>query len=88
MSGLNPFTRGAGRGHSLAEYLDQPFPTSDHVLLCSFGLDLRGERTRQQLRAVLRSAGFPGPVTRHLIGISPLLRRGSKGRYRLREFQP
>lgn len=72
---------------TLEHYQDQPFPTSDQVLLCSFGLDLDGERSTRQLRLALLAAGFPGAGTGHLIGISPLLRRSSRRSYRLRKFQ-
>jgi len=67
----------------LQQYMDQPFRTSDHVLLCSFGLDLAAERTTKQLRRALLAAGFPGPATGHLIRNSPLLQRSSRRCYRL-----
>lgn len=71
----------------LAHLAEAPFPTSDQVLLCSVGDNLAGERTAQQLRESLRDAGFPARVTRHLIRLSPLLRRCSKGRYQLRPLE-
>jgi hypothetical protein len=67
----------------LQQYLDQPFRTSDHVLLCSFGVDLAAERTTRQLRRALVAAGFPGPACGYLIRISPLLQRSSRRCYRL-----
>ncbi len=66
--------------------MDHLFPTSDHVLLCCFGPQLSGERTDRQLRHALCEAGFSAPLARHLIRVSPLLRRTSRGRHRLREF--
>jgi hypothetical protein len=72
---------------TLAQLVEEPFPTSDQVLLCSFGGDLAGERTTQQLRNCLLAAGFAARVTRHLIRISPLLRRSSKGRYQLQPLE-
>jgi hypothetical protein len=72
---------------TLEQHIGQGFPTSDLVLLCSFGVASGGERTSRQLRFALQSAGFPGPVTRHLIRVSPLLRRSSPRGYRLREFR-
>jgi len=71
---------------TLVGYADQPLGTSDLVLLCSVGPDLAAERTTRQLRRALCAAGFPGPATGYLIGISPLLRRCAGRRYRLREF--
>ena len=72
---------------TLAQLMKEPFPTSDQVLLCSFGGDLAGERTAQQLRNSLLAAGFAARVTRHLIRISPLLRQSSKGRYQLQPLE-
>ena len=72
----------------LEQYVDQPFRTSDYVMLCSFGLDLAATRTCRQLRRALVAAGFPGAGTGHLIRTSPLLGRNSRRSYRLREFQP
>ena len=71
----------------LKPYLKQPFPTSDLVLLCSFGSDLDAERTARQLHRELLTAGFPAPMARHLIRVSPMLRRTSNGHYRIRQFQ-
>jgi hypothetical protein len=67
-------------------HIDDAFSAPDHVVLCSFGLDLTGERNGRQLGHALRAAGFPGPQVRHLIRASPLLCRTSKGRYRLRSL--
>ena len=72
---------------TLARLSEQPFPTSDQVLLCSFSDDLAGERTVQELRDSLLAAGFAARVTRHLIRISPVLRRSSKGRYQLKPLE-
>ena len=72
---------------TLARLLGDPFPTSDQVLLCSFWGDLAGERTVQELRDSLLAAGFAARVTRHLIRISPLLRRSSKGCYQLKPLE-
>ncbi|MGZ4618985.1 MAG: hypothetical protein ACXV3F_09750 [Frankiaceae bacterium] len=72
---------------TLSRLSKQPFPTSDQVLLCSFGADLAGERSVPELREFLRAAGFAAPVTRHLIRISPVLCRSAKGRYRLKPFE-
>jgi hypothetical protein len=71
----------------LRQHMDQPFPISDQVLLCSFDLDLRGHRTTQQLRHALIAAGFLPRATDHLIRVSRLLRRSSRGCYQLRPFQ-
>lgn len=79
-------TRPAAPDTTLARLSEQPFPTSDQVLLCSFRNDLAGDRTIQELRDSLLAAGFPARVTRHLIRISPVLRRSSKGRYQLKPF--
>ncbi len=71
----------------LLQHMDQPFPMSDLVLLCSFASDLRGYRTSQHLRHALITAGFLPRLTGHLISVSPLLRRSSRGCYELRPFQ-
>lgn len=76
------------RTATLEQCLEQQFPTSDQVLLCSVDSgDLTGEQTTQQLRDALLAAGFYTRVTRHLIRVSPLLRRSSKGCYQLRSFE-
>ena len=80
----NPTQQRTAPDPTLRRLSEQPFPTSDQVLLCSFGLDLAGQRTVQELRDSLRAAGFAARVTRHLIRISPVLCRASKGRYRLK----
>jgi hypothetical protein len=67
--------------------LEQHFPTSDQVLLCSFGGNLTGEQTTRQLRGALVAAGFLAQLTHHLIRVSPLLRRSSKGCHQLRPFE-
>jgi len=72
---------------ALLQHVDQPFPTADQVLLRSFDSDLRGHRTTQQLRHNLIAAGFLPRATDHLIRVSPLLRKCSRGRYQLQPFQ-
>ena len=72
---------------SLDQHLGEPFPESDHVLLCSFGVHLHGEQTIRQLCEALHTAGFPRQVTRHLVRLSPLLRRSARGRYQIRPFE-
>jgi len=71
---------------ALLKHVDQPFPTADQVLLCSFDSDLRGHRTTRELRHALIAAGFLPRATQHLIHVSPLLRRCSRGRYELQPF--
>ena len=80
----NLTARHAAPDATLAQLSEQPFPTSDQVLLCSFPDDLAGERTVQELRDSLLAAGFAARETRHLIRICPVLRRSSKGRYQLK----
>jgi hypothetical protein len=70
----------------LTRYVGQPFPTPDHILLCSFGPELADQRSHKELRRVLIQAGFAGPVVRHLIGASPVVRRVARGYYRIRPF--
>jgi hypothetical protein len=72
---------------ALTRYVGQPFPTTDHILLCCFGTGLADQRTYRELRHVLIQAGFAGPVVRHLIGASPVVRRVAKGYYRIRPFE-
>ena len=71
------------RGKPLERYVGQPFPTADQVLLCCFGLELTGERTFEQLRRALHDAGFDGPLARHIINTSRLLRRETNRTYRI-----
>jgi hypothetical protein len=78
----------AGRVESLEHLAAQPFPSADLVLLCGFGPDLGRTRTRQELRAALRLAGFGGPLGRHLILTSLLLRRRAGNRFALHRFEP
>lgn len=66
----------------------QPFPSADLALLCEFGPDLGRSRTPQQLRAALRMAGFSGPLGRHVLLTSPLLRRWTGNRITLNRFEP
>jgi hypothetical protein len=69
----------------LQDRLDpQPFATSDHVLLCCFGLDLSAERSSSQLRKALIEAGFGLSEAREVLRGSPLVYRTSVGSYRLR----
>lgn len=75
------------RPPNLHRHVGQPFPTPDAILLCSFGLDGTGTRTHRQLRTALRSVGYVAPLARHLILISPLLRRLPGSRYQLRQFE-
>jgi|NGEPerStandDraft_6_1074524.scaffolds.fasta_scaffold37435_1 hypothetical protein len=84
---LAPAAGPAPRTTTLEQCLEEPFLTSGQVLLCSLGGDLAGEQTAQQLRGALLAAGFAAGVTRHLIRVSPLLRRSSKGRYQLRPLE-
>jgi len=71
----------------LQRYVGQPFPIMDQVVLCCFGLDLTGERTYQQLRQALHDAGFNGPLARHTINTSPLLRRSPNRSYQIQGFR-
>jgi len=71
----------------LQRYVGQPFPIMDQVVLCCFGLDLTGERTYQQLRQALHDAGFNGPLARHTINTSPLLRRSPNRSYQIQNFR-
>ena len=84
-----PLDRGSAVGaeNTLARYVGQPFPTADHILLCCFGTELVDQRTYQELRSALIQAGFAGPVVRHLISMSPVVRRAAKGSYRMRQFE-
>lgn len=74
------------RPSDLAASLVDSFPASDAVLMCSFGLDDATIRTGAQLRAALIEAGYRACVARHLVRISPLLRRLPRGDYQLRRF--
>ena len=69
MSVLRQWRRqGPGGRVEPVEYLAaEPFPSADLVLLCCFGPDLGRTRTHRELRAALRSAGYDGPLGRHLI---------------------
>ena len=72
---------------TLERYLEQPFPTADRILLCSFGPDLTGKRAHKELSIALHRAGFPSPLARHLIRVSPLLHRAPKRCYYLRKTE-
>ena len=79
--------KGRGRQVGPLELLAaEPFPSADLVLLCSFGADLTRTRTGQELRLALWSAGYGGPLGRHLILASPLLRRRPGNRFVLHRF--
>ena len=75
------------RPNALEQYVGQPIPTSDQVLLCCFGSELTGARSNHQLREALLQAGFTGPLARHVINMSPCLSRQANGTYRLRELE-
>lgn len=76
------------RSPDLYLHVGLPFPTSDAILLCSFDPAVASTRTHAQLRTALLAAGYVGPQARHLIRISPLLRRLPGSRYQLRRFEP
>jgi hypothetical protein len=84
---FTPIANLSGLPNPLEQYAGQPIPTTDQVLLCCFGSELSGERTYRQLRRALLQAGFTGPLARHIINMSPCLRREAKGTYRLRELE-
>jgi hypothetical protein len=71
-----------------AELAPQPFSSADVVLLCSFGPDLSGSRTHQELQSVLMLAGYRGVFNRYFIAASPLLDRRAGGRYVLHRYAP
>ena len=70
----------------LERYVGQPFSTADYVLLCCFGTELLGQRTYQELRQALIQSGFTGPLVRHLISVSPVVRRAADRCYSIRSF--
>ena len=72
---------------ALQRYVGQPFSVADQVILCCFGFELTGERKYEQLRRALSHAGFNGPLARHTINTSPLLRHGPNRSYHLERFQ-
>jgi hypothetical protein len=59
----------------------------DQVVPCCFGPELNGERTYEQLRQALHDAGFHGPLARHTINTSLLLRRSPNRSYRIQNFR-
>ena len=63
------------RPDRLVRLAAEPFPAGDLVLLCAFGSDPARPRTHQELSRALLQAGYDGPLTRHLIATSPVLRR-------------
>jgi hypothetical protein len=79
--------RSAEDENPLQRHLEQPFPTSEHVLLCSFGAQLNDERTTRELRLALVDAGFAPAQAGHLIRTSPLLRPVVRDRYQLRTLR-
>ena len=70
----------------LKRYVGQPFSTADYVLLCCFGSEPRGQRTYQELHQALIQSGFTGPLARHLISVSPVVRRAANRCYCIRKF--
>jgi hypothetical protein len=85
MSGQGPRSL-EGLAAALLHLVDQPFPTSDQVLLCSFDSHLREVRTTRQLRSALIAAGFLPRASNYLVQVSPLLRRVGRGRHEIRPF--
>src|SRR5664279_2985903 len=63
------------RPDPLVRLATEPFPAGDLVLLCTFGPDLARPRTHQELSHALLQAGYDGPLPRHVIATSPVLRR-------------
>ena len=76
----------AGLGATLERYLGQPVSTADYILLCCFDTELGGERTYQELHQALIRSGFTGPLVRHLISVSPVVRRAANRCYCIRKF--
>src|SRR3954469_15452559 len=74
------------RSATLETLAAEPFPSADLVLLCSFGDHLDRTRTRLELLLALRLAGYHGPLGRHVILTSPLLRRCADNHYCLHSF--
>jgi hypothetical protein len=73
----------------LSQLVSTPPCDADRVLLGCFGLDLGATRSRHDLCTVLRRAGYPGALARHVVRTSPLLidvpqPRRRPQRYRLR----
>ena len=79
--------QGSHRPPFRGSHLEQPSPTVDQILLYSFGPDLTGTRTYRELSIALLRAGFSPPLAHHLIRVSPLLHRASKGCYCLRKAE-
>ena len=81
--------RRTGAGQPVAPLIQlalEPLFPADLVLLCSFGPDLHGQRTGQELRHALRRAGYGGPLGRHLVLTNPMLLRCSKDLFTLLPF--
>jgi hypothetical protein len=79
--------QGSERRVAALEHLAaEPFPSADLVLMCCFGMDLDDTRTHQELHVEMNSAGYGGPLGRHLIRTSPLLRRRPGNRFTLQRF--
>ncbi len=78
---------GAGRSvDPLEHFTEESFPSADLVLLCCFGPDLDRTLTHRELGLALRSAGYGGPLGRHLILTCPFLRRRPGNRFALLRF--
>ena len=71
---------------TLERYVGQPPSTADYTLLCCFGTELLGQRTYQELHQALIQSGFTGPLVRHLISVSPVVRRAANRCYSIRKF--
>ena len=76
--------RPPARPLSMEQLAERPPSDADHVLLGCFCMDLNGPGHRRDLCHALRSAGFPGPLPRHIVRTSPLLVHVSGPCYRLR----
>ena len=72
---------------TLTRYVGQPPSTADYTLLCCFGTELLGQRTYQELHQALIQSGFAGPLVRHLISVSPVVRRAANRCYCIRKFE-
>ena len=84
MNSHRPQPAAALRPASLHQLADSGPPFCDHILLCCFGPNLAQTQPRGLLHAVLRHAGYPGSLARHLIRTSPLLAREPGRRDRLK----
>jgi hypothetical protein len=75
--------RPAQRPLSMQLLAERPPSDADHVLLNCFCIDLKGSGHHRDLCHALRSAGFLGPLPRHIVRTSPLLVHVSGPWYRL-----